>query len=81
MADEVAIPPDPQVMERTYKNRVLAPNVQQPTGHCIAMLAIALAGICFLIVRVGEGIGLAETVVALLMLCAPLLCLRPPRLS
>lgn len=63
-------------MERRNRSRALLPGVVQPGPFCFAMLALALCGLFLLIVRLGEGPGLTQAAAALLMLCAPLLCLR-----
>jgi len=66
-------------MEQRNRGRILELGMVQPGPFCFALLGAGLCGLVLLIVRLGEGLGSSEALVTLLMLSAPLLCLRPRR--
>lgn len=55
------------------------PALIRPGVFCFTMLAVALISLFLIIVRLGEGPTLEQALIALVLLCAPVLCLRARR--
>ena len=66
-------------MVKRDNNKNPMPPATQPGRFCFAILGLALTGLFLLIVRLGEEPTSRQAVIALLLVCAPFLCLRTRR--